>query len=162
MQEFEDYYEVLGIEQGSTLPQIRTAYRRVALKYHPDKFRDDPERAAEMFRKLTAISDLLSDPAKREQYDRTYTARKNAQKRFEALDNDIRQKRVELELREQASFNDKLGAKYTSRKQRTEKIMKIRAENKARMMEEAEKFNVHIKSIFHTANVSEMSTRKSD
>lgn len=154
MSEFQDYYEVLGVDQDSSLPEIRAAYRRVALKYHPDKSSIDPGKAADMFRKLTAASDLLSDSAKRAEYDKIYTARKNAQKRFEALDADAYRKRIELEQREYIASMKVGKINTTAASARLKKILSIREENKARMMEEAKKFDLHLRSILHTAGTS--------
>lgn len=59
-----DYYEFLGVAKGDTDETIKKAYRRLALKHHPDK-NGDPEK----FRKLAEIYDVLKDPEKRRLYD---------------------------------------------------------------------------------------------
>ena len=66
-----DYYAILGITQDATMAEIKKAYRRLARKHHPDKNPDDPH-AAERFRDLTEACDVLTDPARREAYDRDY------------------------------------------------------------------------------------------
>ncbi|KAI7756965.1 hypothetical protein M8C21_001517 [Ambrosia artemisiifolia] len=63
-----DPYEVLGVSVTSTDQQIKTAYRKLALKYHPDKNANDP-KAADMFNEITYSYNILSDPDKRNQYD---------------------------------------------------------------------------------------------
>lgn len=65
-----DLYEILGVARTSTPEQIKTAYRKLAMKYHPDKNRDNPEAAAEKFKDISHAYDVLSDPEKRQQYDR--------------------------------------------------------------------------------------------
>eukprot|EP01129_Flabellula_baltica_P001134 TRINITY_DN11046_c0_g1_i1.p1 TRINITY_DN11046_c0_g1~~TRINITY_DN11046_c0_g1_i1.p1 ORF type:complete len:262 (-),score=58.80 TRINITY_DN11046_c0_g1_i1:157-942(-) len=62
-----EYYIVLEIEEDATPKEIKKAYYRLALKYHPDK-NSDPE-ATETFKKICEAYEVLSDPEKRERYD---------------------------------------------------------------------------------------------
>jgi len=64
-----DYYELLGIQRGATDEQIKKAYRKMALKYHPDKNQGDKD-SEEKFKEITEANDVLSDPEKRKFYDR--------------------------------------------------------------------------------------------
>jgi molecular chaperone DnaJ len=64
-----DYYEVLGIERTAALDEIKKAYRKLALKYHPDKNPGDAE-AEEMFKEAAEAYGVLSDDEKRARYDR--------------------------------------------------------------------------------------------
>lgn len=63
-----DYYEVLGIEKGASADEIKKAYRKTALKYHPDRNPDDKE-AEEKFKEAAEAYDVLSNPDKRARYD---------------------------------------------------------------------------------------------
>ncbi|TPP53188.1 DnaJ domain family protein [Leishmania donovani] len=63
-----DLYDELGISPDATEPQIRSAYRRKALQYHPDKNSGDPA-AAEKFKKVAEAYEILSDAERRKQYD---------------------------------------------------------------------------------------------
>lgn len=66
----DDYYEVLGVEKDATLAQIKKAYKKLAIKWHPDKNPNDQERAAEMFKNVAEAYEVLSDEGKRKIYDR--------------------------------------------------------------------------------------------
>ncbi len=64
-----DYYKILGVERGASADDIKKAYRKFAMKYHPDRNPGD-KKAEEMFKKGSEAYEVLSDPAKRERYDR--------------------------------------------------------------------------------------------
>src|SRR5213592_1056655 len=64
-----DYYEVLAVERGASAEEIKRAYRKLAVKYHPDKNPDDPH-AEEKFKELGEAYDVLMDADKRAAYDR--------------------------------------------------------------------------------------------
>jgi len=64
-----DYYEILGVGKGATAEEIKKAYRKVALQYHPDKNPGNKE-AEEKFKEAAEAYEVLSDAEKRAQYDR--------------------------------------------------------------------------------------------
>jgi len=64
-----DYYEILGIERNATQVEIKKAYRKLAMKYHPDRNPGDKE-AEEMFKKINEAYQVLSDEKKRAIYDK--------------------------------------------------------------------------------------------
>lgn len=64
-----DYYEVLGVERGASAEQLKKAYRKLAMQYHPDRNPDDPA-AAEKFKEINEAYDVLKDDQKRAAYDR--------------------------------------------------------------------------------------------
>lgn len=62
-----DYYQILGVKYSATYEEIKRAYRRLAVLYHPDKNRDP--RAENIFKNINEAYDVLSDPAKKHLYD---------------------------------------------------------------------------------------------
>ena len=64
----ENVYEILGVSKDASEKEIQRAYRKLALKYHPDRNEDDPQ-AAEKFKKASEAYEILKDPKKRAAYD---------------------------------------------------------------------------------------------
>lgn len=64
----EDYYDILGIDKNASAAEIKKAYRKMALKYHPDKNPGDA-KAEEMFKKSAEAYEVLSNPDKKARYD---------------------------------------------------------------------------------------------
>ena len=64
-----DYYEVLGLQKGASEDEIKSAFRKMAMKYHPDRNPDNKE-AEEKFKEVNEAYSVLSDPDKKEKYDR--------------------------------------------------------------------------------------------
>ncbi len=64
-----DYYEVLAVARDATEDDLKKAYRKLAMKYHPDRNRDDKDAEAK-FKELNEAYDVLKDPEKRAAYDR--------------------------------------------------------------------------------------------
>jgi molecular chaperone DnaJ len=64
----EDYYELLGVARNASDSDIKKSFRRLAMKFHPDRNTDDPN-AEEQFKKAKEAYDILSDPQKRAAYD---------------------------------------------------------------------------------------------
>ena len=68
-----DLYEILGVSKDASDSEIKKAYRRLALKYHPDRQGDKTEKerkeAEEKFKDVSFAYSILSDPEKRQKYD---------------------------------------------------------------------------------------------
>jgi molecular chaperone DnaJ len=65
-----DYYEILGVHRNASETEVKKAYRRLALKYHPDKNPSGDKRSEEKFKEATEAYEVLRDPERRSHYDR--------------------------------------------------------------------------------------------
>ena len=68
MEQKRDYYEVLGVSKTATPDEIKKAYRKLAIKYHPDRNPDNKE-AEEKFKEAAEAYEVLSNEEKRQKYD---------------------------------------------------------------------------------------------
>src|SRR4051812_39842901 len=66
--EYKDYYKVLGVDKTASQDEIKKKYRKLAVKYHPDKNPGD-KQAEEKFKEVNEANDVLGDPEKRKKYD---------------------------------------------------------------------------------------------
>jgi molecular chaperone DnaJ len=78
-----DYYEILGLQKGASDDEIKKGFRKLAIKYHPDKNQGDKE-AEEKFKEINEAYQVLSDPQKKAQYDQYGTADFNGGGGFDA------------------------------------------------------------------------------
>src|SRR6267378_3949870 len=67
--EFRDYYKILGVERGATDAEIKSAFRKLARKHHPDVNPNNKD-AERKFKEINEAYQVLSDPEKRKKYDR--------------------------------------------------------------------------------------------
>ncbi len=65
----EDYYRILGLSRNASKKDIRRAFKKLSLKYHPDKNKDNPKKAKEKFIKIANAYEVLSNDEKRKIYD---------------------------------------------------------------------------------------------
>jgi curved DNA-binding protein len=66
--EYKDYYKILGVEKSATQDEIKKAYRKLAMKHHPDR-NAGKKSSEEKFKEITEANEVLSDPDKRKKYD---------------------------------------------------------------------------------------------
>ncbi|MDQ3019706.1 MAG: molecular chaperone DnaJ [Bacteroidota bacterium] len=81
-----DYYEILSVSKTSTVDEIKSSYRKLAMKHHPDKNPGDKE-SEEKFKELAEAYEILSDPNKRQRYDQFGHQGVNGSGGFQGFDN---------------------------------------------------------------------------
>ncbi|KAJ9602869.1 hypothetical protein H2200_012649 [Cladophialophora chaetospira] len=127
-----DYYELLSIGATASEAEIRRAYRKTSLLYHPDKVKPTPENL-DKFQLLQTALNILTDADEKRKYDQTREARQRRLAETAALDSRRRQMVEDLEKREAASVNagTKNGLKRTWTDRELE-IKRIQEENRKR------------------------------
>ncbi|KAJ3176198.1 DnaJ (Hsp40), sub C, member 17 [Geranomyces variabilis] len=135
----EDYYGLLGLPFESSVQEINKAYRKLTLKFHPDKVGPDNKIAAHMFQLIKLASETLSDPESRAAYDALYKARISQKRKLEAMDAGLRKARTDLEAREMSAkrAKDKDTDTFLAAVQRRNEIDRLR-ENGLRKAQAAE------------------------
>mmetsp|Transcript_26369 Transcript_26369/g.34660 ORF Transcript_26369/g.34660 Transcript_26369/m.34660 type:complete len:319 (+) Transcript_26369:164-1120(+) len=115
-----DYYGILGLAIGASEKKVSKAYKKMALKYHPDK--NPGNEAAAMFLKIKKAQSILLDAEKRAAYDKKRNAKlKRAQRdteRFQAMDAKRRKLRDELERRERMARGEPVKPEDLTEEQR--------------------------------------------
>jgi DnaJ family protein C protein 17 len=135
-----DYYELLGITfENSSESDIRRAYRRTALKYHPDKNADKPD-IVEKFHLLQIANDVLSSPEYKGIYDNARRAKQEKEERHQAFEGRRRQMKEDLESRENASLKRKYQEEEEGDKLQRE-IQRLAADGKRRRLERQDQLN---------------------
>ncbi|CAB4002024.1 dnaJ homolog subfamily C member 17-like [Paramuricea clavata] len=99
------YYELLGVDRNASEKEITKAYRKKALKCHPDKNPDNPN-AAELFHKLSKAFEVIGNPKAKAAYDATLKAKERARLRVKAFDSKRKKFKEDLEDREKSSQDD--------------------------------------------------------
>jgi DnaJ family protein C protein 17 len=98
----QDFYALLDIPPAASESEIRRAYRRTALKYHPDKIANPTQTDIDKFHLLQIAYDVLSDPSVRQLYDNAREARERKKRELEMMDAAKRKMKEDLEARERA------------------------------------------------------------
>ena len=129
-----DLYEMLGIEHTAGEKVIKKAYRKKALKCHPDKNPDDP-KAAEMFMKLSKILEILCDTDARKTYDHLLKARQAAALRSREYDSKRKKLKDDLEARERSAEANKTNIQLDMEKMQAE-IDRLRKQGSRQLEEE--------------------------
>jgi DnaJ family protein C protein 17 len=135
-----DFYKLLGITfENSSESDIRRAYRRTALKYHPDKNADKPD-IVEKFHLLQIANDVLSSPEYKAIYDNARRAKQEKEERHQAFEGRRRQMKEDLENRESASLKRKHQEEEEGDQLQRE-IQRLAADGKRRRLERQDRLN---------------------
>jgi len=102
----QDHYEVLSLHMEATTSEINSAYRREALKYHPDKNPDNPE-AAVKFQKVKKAHEVLKDETERKNFDNKHKAKQQRKKKNVEMESKRKKMTEDLNRREQEAQSQK-------------------------------------------------------
>ncbi|KAK2192168.1 hypothetical protein NP493_37g05025 [Ridgeia piscesae] len=145
-----DLYDILGVSIDATEKEILKAYRKSALKCHPDKNKDNP-KAAEAFHQLSKALEVLTDAAARAAYDKILRAKHAAEIRHRELNKKRRKLKEDLEAREGAA-----GVKQAQEAEATtdlqKQIERLRKEGSRLLQEEQERLKEQLKQEGGTGN----------
>lgn len=133
----EDYYAALGLEAGATATAISKAYKKLALKHHPDRNPNDP-LAAQRFHAIQQAYDVLTDPEARAAFDQLLQARLHRKRKIDAMDAQRRAKRQDLEERENA-FKRQRADELDAQRRLAARMARLKEEAAARIQREQER-----------------------
>ncbi|KAJ8045536.1 DnaJ-like subfamily C member 17 [Holothuria leucospilota] len=139
----QDFYEVLDLLPSATEKEIKKAYRKKALKCHPDKNPDNPQ-AAQEWERLSKALEVLTDTSAREAYDKVLKAKKAAELRNRELDSQRKKLKQDLEAREAASQRIKESAADAAKRLERE-IKRLREEGSRILEEEQERLRKEVR-----------------
>lgn len=135
-----DYYYILGIKENSSLQEIKTAYRKLALKFHPDK-NEGEKYFEEMFKAILEGYEILSDTEKRKSYEIELKEFKSSKTNRDSLRNSEEKFKKKYEEQKRKSEEEFQKKENDIRAYYETKIKNINEQNEKRIKEEAERTN---------------------
>eukprot|EP00471_Norrisiella_sphaerica_P013106 CAMPEP_0184499542 /NCGR_PEP_ID=MMETSP0113_2-20130426/41748_1 /TAXON_ID=91329 /ORGANISM="Norrisiella sphaerica, Strain BC52" /LENGTH=299 /DNA_ID=CAMNT_0026887473 /DNA_START=60 /DNA_END=959 /DNA_ORIENTATION=- len=128
-------YALLEIQYDAAAKEIRKAYRKMSLKWHPDKNPNNKEFASQKFDEITKAYEVLTDEKQKKEYDAKLQVAREREAKWEAANAEIRSMREKLEKRERDADNNRLKKR---RKTEEDEISKKNKERIKEMMKEIE------------------------
>lgn len=133
-----DFYALLGVNNNQLNREIKNAYRKLALKYHPDRYQGDINEAEEMMKLLNEAKDVLLNEEKRQEYDNALHSfkqfktrqQKEAERRQAREDYDRWQKETKLKMQQEVKLKDSIIKNFKE---------KLLQEEKSQLLAEAER-----------------------
>ena len=135
-----DYYYILGIKENSSLQEIKTTYRKLALKFHPDK-NEGEKYFEEMFKAILEGYEILSDTEKRKSYEIKLKEFKSSKINRDSLRNSEEKFKKKYEEQKRKSEEEFQKKENDIRAYYETKIKNINEQNEKRIKEEAERTN---------------------
>lgn len=135
-----DYYYILGVKENSSLQEIKTAYRKLALKFHPDK-NEGEKYFEEMFKAILEGYEILSDTEKRKSYEIELKEFKSSKTNRDSLRNSEEKFKKKYEEQKRKSEEEFQKKENDIRAYYETKIKNINEQNEKRIKEEAERTN---------------------
>ncbi|KAF1999836.1 DnaJ-domain-containing protein [Amniculicola lignicola CBS 123094] len=132
----DDFYLLLGVEFEATASQIKSAYRKTSIKYHPD--RNPDAGAADKFILLAIARDILLDPTLKHEYDKQRLRKKEKRLQDDMLDSKRRKMKEDLESREKGAKR-KWAEELSEAERREQEIQRLAEDGKRRRKEQQEK-----------------------
>ena len=141
-----DFYALLGVDKNESSQEIKKAYRKLALKYHPDRHQSDADDAEEMMKLLNEAKDVLLSDEKREEYDAAFYSFQQFKARQQQEAKRRQQQEAERRQQQEAEHRQQQVAEHRQRQEaaRKESIIKsfkeqLLREEKAQRLAEAER-----------------------